>query len=91
MDFNNHPLNNNVNINVSKSTSNNVNVKQVRLIADKLVRKLDDSHSYRFFCKVARQLPEHIIWANLEQAQTKDKPSAYFAATCSAQIKYGVQ
>ena len=70
------------NVNVNKPETNNVNVNNVRATAHKLVERLDDPNSIKFFYKVARQLPEHVIWANVEQALTGRNPRAYFTFLC---------
>ena len=72
------------NVNVNKTKLNNVN--NVKDIALKLSDKLSDPNSYRFFCKVAWKLPEHQIWANLEQALTGKNPKAYFTFLCNREL-----
>lgn len=78
------PISQTLNVNVNKLKTNNVNVSS---IATKLVEKLDDPKSYRFFCKVARSLPESVIWVNLEQAMTGKNPKAYFTFLCQMSMK----
>lgn len=82
MDFTNHPLN----VNVNPKVINNVNASNVQATASKLAQSLNDPNSFKFYCKVARALPENVIWSNLEQAQTKRKPAAYFTFLCKLTI-----
>ncbi len=70
--------------NVNNNKTNNVkryNVNAERL-AKQLADKLNDKDSFLFFCKVAHQLPENVIWNNLEQAQGGKNPRAYFTFLC---------
>jgi hypothetical protein len=80
---------NNVNDNVNQRFRNNDNdidrgesfekSKQVDVIADKLVVKLGAKPDSRpYLCKVAWRLPEHRIWANLEQALKGKNPMGLF-------------
>lgn len=74
----------NVNVRYSKPVvTSNVNVQSIRGIAHKLSESLNDPDSFEFFCKVARNLPESVIWSKLEIAQTKGRPAAWFSKTCS--------
>lgn len=74
----------NVNARYSKpELSINVNVQSIRGIAHKLSESLNDPESFEFFCKVARNLPESVIWSTLEKAQGKSRPAAWFSKTCS--------
>lgn len=79
MDFTNHRLN----VNVNNNNTSNVNVSNVRATASKLAQTLNDPDSFKFYCKVARSLPESEIWNNVEQAQSKARnPAAYFTTLC---------
>ncbi|CAB4132405.1 hypothetical protein UFOVP253_15 [uncultured Caudovirales phage] len=72
-------------LNVHLTKLNNVNVLNVEATAYKLEEKLHDTHSFNFFCKVARNLPENVIWSEAEKALTKGRnPAAYFTVACSA-------
>ena len=73
------------NVNVNKTNTNNV--INVRAIAAKLVEKLDDPNSYKFFCMVAWNLPENYIWLSLEQAMTGHDPKKYFSFLCNIELK----
>jgi len=89
VDFSNHPLKNNVNVR-SKALNNvdvNVDIDKARAIATRIADKLDDAQSFKFFCKVAYNLPEHLIWDNLEVALTKNRPAAYFSRVCNIMIR----
>lgn len=89
-------LNKSSNVNVNNKVLNNVNVKinksranlpEVRAIAQKLVASLQDEASFKFFCKVAWNIPENIIWTNLEQALTGKNPRAYFTFLCNLTLE----
>lgn len=73
------------NVNVKKPRLNNV--INVKTTANKLVDKLGDPDSYKFFCKVAWDLPENVIWNNLEQAMSGRNPKAYFTFLCKLSMK----
>ena len=73
------------NVNVNHSNTNNVN--NVRAIASKLTEKLDDPHSFKYFCMVAWNLPESYIWTSMEQALTGREPKKYFSFLCNLELK----
>lgn len=82
---------NNVNVNVGDKQPNyNVNdigryerSKQVEVIADKLVDKLNlPEQSRPFMCKVAYKLSEARIWDNYEQASKGKNPVGLFIWLC---------
>ena len=75
-------------ITLNKYNKNNVNVNNVRAIATKLVEKLDDPQSFKYFCMVAWNLPESVIWVNLEQALTGREPKKYFSFLCNLELKH---
>lgn len=75
------------NVNVNKTNTNNVNVNRIQVIANKLVERLDDPNSYKFFCMVAWNLPERYIWVSLEQALTGRNPKRYFSFLCNIELK----
>lgn len=78
---------NNVKANpANKKVAYGYNVTDVRRIADTLVEKLNDPNSYKFFCKVAWQLPENRIYLNLEQALSGKNPKAYFTFLCKLEL-----
>lgn len=57
--------------------------KQVDMIADRLVEKLNaQSTSRPFMCKVAWKLSEARIWDNLEQALKGKNPTGLFIYLC---------
>lgn len=66
------------------------NVKRYNVNAEKtaklIAEKLHDENSFLFFCKVAHQLPENVIWRNLEQAQGGKNPRAYFTFLCKLEM-----
>jgi hypothetical protein len=73
------------NVNVNKTNTNNV--INVRATALKLVDRLHDSDSFKFFCMVAWNLPESVIWNSLELAQAKGRePKKYFSFLCKMEL-----
>ena len=78
----------NTNVNVTKGV--NTNVKRYNVNAERTARllseKLNDPESFLFYCKVAHQLPENLIWSNLEQAKTGKNPRAYFTFLCKLKM-----
>lgn len=94
MDFTNHPLNNhNVNVNEITKVINNDNVhctvREADLIADKLVKQLNNPVARAFYCKVAYKLSEAQIWNNLEKAQSVGRnPAKYFTWLCNQQLTH---
>jgi len=75
--------------NVNNNKTNNVkryNVK-AETLAKSIAEKLNDEKSFLFFCKVAHQLPENVIWNNLEQAQGGKNPRAYFTFLCKLNME----
>lgn len=77
----------NVNDNVSLTNNINVNAtskeKEVNYLVDNMMRKLDaDLSSRLFYCKVAWNLPESVIYNNLEKAMTGHNPQRYFTWLC---------
>lgn len=73
--------------NVRTKNLNNVNVEAT---AFKLQEKLNDTHSLKFFKKVARNLPENVIWREAETALSVGRnPAAYFSKTCRVMMETG--
>lgn len=71
---------------------NTVNINNVNVVATayKLQEKLGDTHSLRFFKKVASTLPEAVIWREVETAlNVARRPAAYFSATCKTMMETG--
>jgi len=81
------------NVNVVKTLTNNVNdnvaknEKFVDMIADKLVRELNNPGARLFYCKVAWKLPENKIYNNLELAKTGKSPQKYFSWLCNREMQ----
>lgn len=103
MDFSQHPLSSNVNNAKLTSVSNvsNVtpikehkhkaypyNITDVQRTATKLVDTFNDPDSFEFYCKVAWNLPESMIWNKVELAKVKSrgKPAAYFTFLCKLEM-----
>lgn len=81
------------NNNVDNKYINNVDnvekikkVNKVNQIANILTLKLDDQKSFKFFCKVAWELPENEIWNNLESAMAGKYPARLFTWLCIKQM-----
>lgn len=72
---------------VSVIKNNNLSVEQVRGVASKLCDKLANPSRFEFYCKVAWHTPEHIIWANLEQALRGNNPINYFSFLSKLTLK----
>lgn len=73
IDNDNHNLKNNDNVGKSK---------KVDLIADKLVKALNNPNARTFYCKVGWKLPENVIWNNLEDALKGRNPVKLFSWLC---------
>lgn len=82
--------------NVNNNKTNNVNnvkraygynIADVRKRATLIADKLNDQKSINFYYKVCWQLPENIIWNNLEQAQGGKNPRAYFTFLCKLSME----
>jgi uncharacterized protein YycO len=76
--------------NVNNEALNNVitleDIKKARNVASKLVTKLNDPTSFKFFCKISYKLPENKIWSAYEQALTGRNPKAYFTFLCKLEL-----
>lgn len=73
------------NVNVNNKSGKTLNV--VQQIALKLCDRLQAQHNYEYYCKVAWQLPESIIWDSLEQAQRGRDPKRLFYFLTSRYIQ----
>lgn len=84
----------NVNVNHNHNVNNdNVTYKdkkqraaEVRSTANKIADTLKEPQNIKFFYKAAWNLPESIIWTNLEQSLTKKNPGAYFVTLCKLEM-----
>lgn len=75
-----------------KPTNTNTSVKslrEVQLIANRLEEALGKQtpSRYPYYCKVARTLPENIIWNNLEAAMAGQYPPRLFSYLCQQYMK----
>jgi hypothetical protein len=75
-----------------KNTNTNTSVKslrEVQLIANKLEQALGKQipSRYPYYCKVARELPENLIWNSLEAAMKGQYPPRLFSYLSSQYMK----
>lgn len=73
-------------LNVNKITKKN-NVNNVKAQAYRLVEKLNDPKSYKFFLKVSWHLPESKIENNLESALKGRNPRRLFTWLCIKDLR----
>jgi hypothetical protein len=86
---------NNINTNNNDNDSNNKYIYKTNVIdnvdriADRLVEKLHNPGSRRYYCLVAKTLPENILWSNLELAMRGRSPQRYFTWLCQRSLQEG--
>lgn len=78
---------NEINVNDRNKVSSR-NHKMVEAIASDLARRFGNDQYRSFYCKVAYNLPENIIYQNVETAFAKGKnPAKLFSFLCSKAMK----
>lgn len=90
--------NDNVNVISREIVNDNDNVKytnkyqkskKVDMIADQLVTIFNSPNARRYYCKVANQLPESVIFSNVEATKQKGvtDPAKLFTFLCQRVLK----
>lgn len=74
---------------IIKNNTNTKTLAQVQFIATKLESSLGRQvpSRYEYYCKVAWQLPEHIIWQCLESASKGRSPQRLFSYLTAQYMK----
>lgn len=77
----------------TNTNTSTLTLKEIWNIADKLESALgrQEQSRYELYCKVARRVPQHVIWASLEQVMSakniKTSRARYFSYLIAPYIK----
>jgi hypothetical protein len=80
----------NTSVSVNNTKLKNTNTKTLTLVtqtAGKLVNRLNNPTRYELYCKYAWNIPENILWNNLEMAETGKNPVRLFTWLCERSMK----
>lgn len=74
-------------INLKHTNTKTLTLSHVHYIANKLCRELSNEDRFDYYCKVAWNLPENIIWSDLESAKKGRDPQRLFSWLCKQKMK----